>query len=237
MKTTSRLFLLSAALATFALLLSGGCKKKKYVGIPILTSTPAQASNPTPADGAVDILLLQTLDWDNAGNAETYSVYFGTSSPGAFQGNQTDTGFDPGVLSTGTRYYWRINTHNQYGTTYGVVWSFTTGELPAQASNPVPADGETRIPLNQQLSWDSVAGADEYAVYFGTSSTPSLIGCQSGITYDPGALAEDTSYYWRIHTVNQYGATLGPLWSFRTNTIPGTVTNLAPADGATQVSL
>jgi hypothetical protein len=56
-------------------------------------------------------------------------VYFGTDSTpdsGEFMGNQAGTTYDPGALAGSTTYYWRIDEKNAYGTTTGVVWSFTT---------------------------------------------------------------------------------------------------------------
>jgi hypothetical protein len=233
-----RIIFWSAVLTTVALFLSGGCRtKKEYFGILVNTSIPAQAANPTPADGAADVLLTQTLSWDNAEDAKTYSVYFGTSSPGTFQGNQANTTFDPGALTADTSYYWRIDTVNKYGINQGAIWSFRTVGPPDQAANPVPADQAGQVPFGQQLSWDNVTDAIEYVVYFGTAASPPQIGCQSAVTFDPGILVADTSYYWRIDTANQYGTTLGVVWSFRTDTLPDPVSNPTPADDATQVSL
>jgi len=47
-------------------------------------------------------------------------VYFGTASPGTFQGNQTGTTFNPGTLANGTTYFWRIDEKNTIGTTTGM---------------------------------------------------------------------------------------------------------------------
>ena len=57
-----------------------------------------------------------------------------------------------------------------------------------------------------------------YDVYFGTSSTPPLVSNdQSGTTYDPGTLAYNTQYYWKIvATDNHAASTTGPLWDFTT---------------------
>jgi len=57
-------------------------------------------------------------------------VYFGTTSPGTFQGNQTATTFEPGTMANDTTYYWRIDEVNPAGTTTGAVWSFTTLAAP-----------------------------------------------------------------------------------------------------------
>jgi hypothetical protein len=93
---------------------------------------PEKAGNPSPADSATNVSITTDLSWDAATGADNYDVYFGTSSPGNFQGNQTGTTFDPGTMDENTTYYWRIDPNNGNGTTTGDVWSFTT-----EASGPV----------------------------------------------------------------------------------------------------
>jgi hypothetical protein len=88
---------------------------------------PGQASNPNPADGATGVGRNTDLSWTAGSNAVSHNVYFGTTGPGTFRGNQTATTFDPGTMDTYTTYYWRIDEVNPGGTTTGTVWSFRTG--------------------------------------------------------------------------------------------------------------
>jgi hypothetical protein len=91
------------------------------------TPLPAPASKPSPADGATGVLQTSVvLSWKAGSGSELHEVYFGTSSPGTFQAEQTNTTFAPGQLSPVTTYYWRIDERNGSGTTIGRVWSFTT---------------------------------------------------------------------------------------------------------------
>jgi len=96
---------------------------------------PGQASNPSPANGATGVATNTDLSWTAGTGATSHDVYFGTTSPGTFRGNQTATTYDTGTMAEDTTYYWRIDAKNAQGTTTGVVWSFTT----AQAGVP-PAD-------------------------------------------------------------------------------------------------
>ena len=41
-------------------------------------------------------------------------------------------------------------------------------------------------------------------------------GEQGGTSFNPGNLANDTTYYWRIDEVNLQGTTTGDVWSFTT---------------------
>ena len=98
-----------------------------YIRSETVSEPPAQASNPSPANGANGVSTTADLGWTAGSGATSHDVYFGTSSPGVFMGNQSGTTFDPGTMADSTLYYWRINEKNDYGTTTGVVWNFTTG--------------------------------------------------------------------------------------------------------------
>jgi hypothetical protein len=88
---------------------------------------PAPASNPNPGHGTTNIDKNADLSWTAGEGAISYDVYFGTSSPPPFTGNQTTTTFDPGTMAYSTIYYWRINSVNGWGTTAGEEWVFSTG--------------------------------------------------------------------------------------------------------------
>ncbi|MHC4112819.1 MAG: LamG-like jellyroll fold domain-containing protein [Planctomycetota bacterium] len=99
-------------------------------------------SNPNPADGATSVSRTADLSWTPGSDAISHDVYFGTSSPGMFQGNQSGTSFDPGTMVSYTTYYWRIDELNNGSKTTGIVWSFTTvGSGPGSPpSQPPPLD-------------------------------------------------------------------------------------------------
>jgi hypothetical protein len=92
----------------------------------ISVPAPGQATNPSPANSATNVSTSADLSWTAGSNANSHDVYFGTTSPGTFQGNQAGTTFDTGTMSAGTTYYWRIDEVGTGGTTTGTVWSFTT---------------------------------------------------------------------------------------------------------------
>jgi hypothetical protein len=165
------------------------------------------------------------LSWTAGAGATSHDVYFGTSSPGTFRGNQPGTTFDPGTMSYSTTYYWRIDEKNAYGTTTGVVWNFTTEAAPppGQASNPSPGNGASGVSVSADLSWTAGVGATSHDVYFGTDSTPDsgeFKGNQPGTTFDPGIMDANTTYYWRIDEKNAGGTTTGAVWSFTTEAAP-----------------
>jgi hypothetical protein len=97
----------------------------------------------------------------------------------------------------------------------------------ASPASPNPYSGEL-APLNVQLSWvdpdAAFATGVTYDVYFSTDPNlpTAVISGQKVNSYDPGPLAYDTTYYWRVDTIGtdpNIGGPLfvrGTLWSFTT---------------------
>ena len=92
-------------------------------------SALGKATDPSPADSAENVSIDADLGWTAGANATSHEVYFGTTSPGTYKGNQTATTYEPGTLDYNTPYYWRIDEVNAEGTETGDVWSFTTESL------------------------------------------------------------------------------------------------------------
>ena len=107
------------------------------------------------------------------------------------------------------------------------IFAAAAPSAPTVATNPSPANSATGVIITPTLSWTPGTGASTHNVYFGTSSSPALIGSQSASTYTPGTLAANTKYYWRIDEQNSTGTTTGTLWSFTTG----------GGSGGTQISL
>jgi hypothetical protein len=183
---------------------------------------PGQATGPSPADASNGHALSTTLSWSAGSLATSHDVYFGTDStpdPSESQGNQTGSTFDPGTLLNSTTYYWRVDEVNAEGTTTGSTWSFTTEVAPVPpgpASSPSPANGETNVNINANLGWTAGSDTTSHDVYFNGA----LQGNQAGTSIDPGMLAYDTTYNWRVDEVNAEGKTPGSTWSFTTEPAP-----------------
>ncbi len=105
------------------------------------------------------------------------------------------------------------------------IWlEFCQGNcMPLKPTNPNPSNGATGQSSNVDIGWSNGGGATSYDVYFGTDSIPDsseFKGNQTATSYDPGALANSTTYYWRIDARSSAGVTAGVVWSFTTE--PGT---------------
>jgi hypothetical protein len=218
---------------------TGGTTTGNVWSFTTIVAAPSQATNPSPADSVTDVDINADLSWTAGSGSTSSDVYFGTTSPGTFQGNQTATTFEPGTMSNDTTYYWRIDEINSGGTTTGTVWSFTTiVAAPSQATNPSPADSATDVAVSADLSWTAGSGSTSSDVYFGTTSPGTFQGNQTATTFDPGTMANGTTYYWRIDEVNASGTTTGVVWSFTTIVaVPGQASSPNPADSATNVDI
>jgi hypothetical protein len=93
---------------------------------------PGPASAPSPSHAATQVGRDVDLSWTAGSGAISHDVYFGTTNPPPFVGNQAGTSFDPGVMAGVRTYFWRIDEVNAHGTTTGSVWSFTTRAAPGR---------------------------------------------------------------------------------------------------------
>jgi len=178
---------------------------------------PLRAHTPVPLDGAEDVDISSSLQWTSEFKATSHDIYFGTTNPPPFVGNQVTAAFDPGSLEGGVTYYWRIDEKNANGTTTGDVWSFKTQSTPAgKTGNPVPAQYATYVRKSSWLQWDAASNAASYKVNLGTGSLK-FIGETAETIYDPGYLKSNTFYFWRVDAVNPAGeVTEGDVWGFQT---------------------
>ncbi|MHC4437763.1 MAG: PA14 domain-containing protein [Planctomycetota bacterium] len=101
---------------------------------------------------------------------------------------------------------------------------------PVKASRPHPENGAEDAKMMPVITWypgDFAAshevyfGADKDAVVNATTASPEYKGTMAlgSESYDPGKLAWDTTYYWRIDEVNALNPDspwIGSLWSFST---------------------
>ena len=179
---------------------------------------PAAPSAPSPANGATGVNRDHNLDWDDAAQATSYHVYFGTDIH--FQpwlGSTNVSNINPSPLSSSTHYYWMVVAKNACGSTNGPLWDFTTACIaPATPSLVSPANSATGVHINAALDWETASGATSYDVFFGTTNPPPWRGNTTCINYPPGPLSYNTHYYWKIVAMNDCGNTSGLVWDFTT---------------------
>jgi hypothetical protein len=201
---------------------------------PLLT-----AFDPTPPDGAVDVVRSPLLKWYpgiQVQQTNEHQVYFGTDFNDVNNADTTDTtGIYRGVRDTndypvpetldlGKVCYWRVDEVNGPTLWKGDVWTFT---VTGYAKNPIPADGAVDVPVDQVLSWTAGTSATSHDVYLGTdqtavenattADTTICVQKSTSTSYTPplGLLASKT-HYWRIdeHATAPPYYLKGEVWTF-----------------------
>ena len=190
-----------------------------------LTQFFQKARDPDPAEGTEGVAT-PILMWTPGDTAASHRVHFGADPDALVQVAEQDftVYWHPEPVDAGTKYYWRIDGVEADGTVItGDLWSFVT--LSMAAWGPSPADDARDVMVNAQLSWNEgdspyplthhvFFGTDEAAVAAGTGDTDR--GTQEGMTYDPGVLVGETTYYFRVNEVDLFGAEReGSVWSFK----------------------
>ncbi|MBN1508218.1 MAG: hypothetical protein JW955_15320 [Sedimentisphaerales bacterium] len=94
------------------------------------------AVRPSPADGATGVFFAAELTWTGSCQASAHDVYFGTSESAVagattkskeYRGRIAVASYEPGDLTLGKTYYWRVDEIVDPNTDpwKGAVWSFT----------------------------------------------------------------------------------------------------------------
>lgn len=132
---------------------------------------------------------------------------------------------------------WKEIAEGKKGITITIGDTTINTSKPTVPGVPFPADQATEVATDTVLSWEAGDQVDTskdiyYEIYLGTQPfAPELeevIGpfsaTQSQVSYqpkgNPGHLDYNTTYYWQIVAMDEFGITSeGPLWSFTTITI------------------
>ncbi|HEC02678.1 MAG TPA: LamG domain-containing protein [Phycisphaerales bacterium] len=189
---------------------------------------PKTAYNPDPADGAGHVDPNATFTWTGGYGSKLHTVYLGDNYDdvnNATGGMPLGTpSYDPGTLEREKVLYWRVDEFDGAETHKGDVWSFTT---PGAVGNPQPANGAADVQMIETLGWTAADNAASHELYFGTdaeavnnatTASPEYIGPRAlgAESYDPGGLAWDSSYAWRVDEVYPTGTVKGLVWTFDT---------------------
>jgi glucuronoarabinoxylan endo-1,4-beta-xylanase len=162
-------------------------------------STPGQASNPSPANGATNVGTTTDLSWTAGSGATYHDVYFGTANPPPqVSSGQAGTTYDTGTMSNSTTYYWRIDEKNDYGTTTGTVWSFTTTEGGGSAVNLLGS-------WVTGTSHTKESGTDRALIFIAHAESTSTINL-SAVTYGGQSMTKVVDYSYNAASGYAYAA-------------------------------
>ena len=184
----------------------------------------------------------ESLQWSSVSGAVDYNVavYTGSCGGTSFSGvTQSGTSYTVSGLSSGTTYYWQVQSVGAGGVTsaYSGCSTFSVASALTAPTLTSPANG-TSLPAgttSESLQWSSVNGAVDYnvAVYTGSCGGTSFSGVtQSGTSYTVSGLSSGTTYYWRVQSVGAGGVT-SPYsgcsnFSVATPSAPAVPTGLSP---------
>jgi len=149
---------------------------------------------------------------------------------------------EPVTLTAGSKYYvMAIYVEGTGGDHCRVAWqgpsfekrTIITGEYlspyePVSAYGPNPGDGAVGVKRTPALTWKPGIQATSHEIYFGTDEqavsnatmdSPEYTGSQTlgSESYEPGKLAWESIYYWRVDEVNELNPDspwTGNVWSF-----------------------
>ncbi len=130
-----------------------------------------------------------------------------------------------------TKYYFRLNAQNQYGTVNGTTMNFTTSG-PAQSSKPsVETLNASSISSSDAVFNGRINPNDAQTTYWFEYSTDSLLGNLIGsgtpkrtlsgmdtqeVEINVNNLSSNTKYYYRLVGMNDHGTVYGKTVSFTT---------------------
>ncbi|MFH0881906.1 MAG: FG-GAP-like repeat-containing protein, partial [bacterium] len=220
----------------------------------VSNEAPTTPDTPTPDDFATDVAIDTKLSWaastDTESDTVLYDVYFDTVDPPLTQvvtGGDSTT-FDPGLLAYDQTYYWYVVAKDSYGNpSTSSTWTFTTVQnyAPTEPDSPYPDDFASGVAVNVQLGWLASTDAEgetvSYVVLLDTLSSPATqVMAGDSTHFNPGGLAYDTQYFWKVIASDTYGnSTDGSEWTFTTvlNDAPTTPDNPTPEDLASDVAI
>ncbi|MGE5248759.1 MAG: PA14 domain-containing protein [Bacteroidota bacterium] len=223
---------------------------------PVLQSgAPADFGKLSPGNGTGSHPVSLTLEWNASPDATSYEYCTpakNSNNCNVWNSVGTATSVSISGLSGSTTYYWQVRANNATGTTYadaGILWTFTTGALPANFTKSSPADLAAGLSLTPTLAWGTSTGATSYEYCLDPSTTncepadPGWVnvGSATNVIISP-PLSEYTTYYWHVRAVNDIGVwysgnnnNASSFRSFQTGGHPLGFNKTNPADSATGV--
>ena len=169
----------------------------------------------SPSNHARDVSLTPTLSWRRATNADSYDVYFGTSSNPSFVRNTTGTSYSPSRLAPNTTYYWSIRAKNSDGTARSPTSRFTT---------VAPAPQNDRFSMATRISGRTGSAR-------GSNVRASMESGESGLGHN------SVWWQWRspsngTATIDTGGSSFDTILGVYTGTRVDALTRLAESDNA-----
>jgi len=171
----------------------------------------------SPTDGETVTSGSYSFEWESVTGASEYQIQVSTDSnftSTVIEEALFTTSYAPTTALSANTYYWRVRAEDSSGnqSAWSAVWSFTVSAEPGTA--PIAPTSVTAIAGNEKvnISWDAVAGATSYTIYWANSfsdvSTTNYEGKIEYITettYTHADLDNGCTYYYVVTALNDYG--------------------------------
>ncbi len=200
-----------------------GCKKDKPPLLPakaiLVFPLKDEACNTGVSISATESAV--TLRWNAAANTDSYELNIKNLESGVKTLHQTTQTQLELPLLKNAPYSWYIVSKSSKvpDIAESAVWKFynsgpgvtTYAPFPAEIIAPAYGQNIAAVAGKITLSWkgsDVDGDLDRYDIYLGTSGTPTLL--QKGVTattLSDIAVASNTTYYWKIITIDKKGFT------------------------------
>lgn len=188
--------------------------------LPVINTQPVATAICSNSTGALTVAATgaTTYQWYRSGTPLTnVAPYSGVTT-------NTLTFTNPGVAETGSFYV--VVSNASCSLTSSTV-TVTVSTIPPTVITPTPATGAIGVCYSgggsiTSISWANSTGATSYDVYFGAGSLPGSVTANVATnSYTTGALAANTTYYWRVVAKNSCGnATTSATFTFTTAAVP-----------------
>ncbi len=195
----------------------------------------------SPANNSLRVPVDLTCTWEDAARATSYKFQLALD-PSFVQmvlerENIGENALDLAGLDNYTRYYWRVASVNDSGSSeWSEIWDFRTIALAPDETVQLlsPADEFSSVDQILILEWEGVERADAYEVQLATDmafqdkfyNNRSVWNTKVSINGMDAA----TTYYWRVRGWNEGGdAPWSDVWEF--NTLDWTGVELIPING------
>ena len=152
------------------------------------------------------------LSWDAVATADSYTVYWNTTGNVTTSDSSISAGSNTQIthsgLTNGTTYYYRVLATNIGGSSNLSVetTAIPVPPIPTVPINIVATAGNAEV----VVSWDAVASADSYTVYWNTAgnvtTSDSSISAGSNTQITHSGLTNGTTYYYRVLATNIGGS-------------------------------
>ena len=123
---------------------SSGKTTSANIALALPDTIPAPISLLSPGNDSTNVVLPPVLSWNASSGASSYtlqvSIHSNFDTLIYNRGGLTNTSYQINNLSLSTKYYWRVNATNKYGTTNwsNPVWSFTMSNIYGQPCVGIP---------------------------------------------------------------------------------------------------